>query len=204
MSEERKRFEANLDYINNLNAIFKYLTNNKANALDVSDILRAELTMTESALDLYIHEIVKTRIIEMYVGSRKKSKGYSKIKICLESPLNNDKEKIEQKLIWLDSEIAKQQSRKSFIRSDTIPQALSQVCDIDIWAEVAKEIKDDQKEMKRKINLIADRRNKIVHEADAKLPFKDERWDIDENEVNEAIDFIKKIVGALDTILDKN
>ena len=51
-------------------------------------------------------------------------------------------------------------------------------------------------DVRRQLNLIVDRRNKIAHEADSDPTFPGSRWPIDEALVDEAVDFIEQVVES--------
>lgn len=55
-----------------------YIANNAAAALDPAELLRAEWAMRVSALDLYVHELVSQRLLEIFQGARPTCSGYLK------------------------------------------------------------------------------------------------------------------------------
>ena len=58
------------------------------------------------------------------------------------------------------------------------------------------------KDIKQQLNLIIDRRNKIAHEADIDPSYPiGNRWPIDEQSVNDAIEFLEKVVESIHNIL---
>jgi len=58
------------------------------------------------------------------------------------------------------------------------------------------------KDVKQELSLIVDRRNKIAHEADIDPTLGlGNRWEIDQVEVSEAVDFIEQVVESIHNIL---
>lgn len=58
------------------------------------------------------------------------------------------------------------------------------------------------KEVKQELSAIVDRRNKIAHEADIDPTYGiGNRWNIDESQVNDAVNFIEQLVENIHQIL---
>uniref|UniRef100_UPI00308444AC HEPN domain-containing protein n=1 Tax=Petrachloros mirabilis TaxID=2918835 RepID=UPI00308444AC len=73
-----------------------------------------------------------------------------------------------------------------------------------LWDEVAIQMTKSAKDIKQQLNSIVDRRNKIAHEADIDPTFNiGSRWNIDEVLVDDAIDFIEKLVENIHQVLSK-
>jgi len=53
------QFRTNISRVRNLGSIFGALNSQTTSVLDLSDILRAELVLAVSALDHFIHELVR-------------------------------------------------------------------------------------------------------------------------------------------------
>ena len=60
-----EQFRLSLARVRDLIAIHNSLKSQTTSALDVSDILRAALVLTVSALDYYIHEVVTLGMLEI-------------------------------------------------------------------------------------------------------------------------------------------
>lgn len=81
-------------------------------ALDLSDILRAALVLTVSALDYYIHEVVTLGMLEIHRGTRSEpavtantnQSAFSKFKVSLGSA-NQDRKVAIDIGSWIESEI---------------------------------------------------------------------------------------------------
>ena len=170
--------------------------------LDISDILRSALVMAVSALDQYIHEIVRLGILEIYQGKRdgtiqslKFMVSLGSVRQCLIDPSN---------MTWLDDEVREHHSWQSFEHPDRIADAIRLISDINIWATVASDLKLDADYIKKRIKLIVDRRNKIAHEADIDPSFPNTRWPIDEQMIVEAITFIEQVVFSIHKAIVKH
>lgn len=105
-------------------------------------------------------------------------------------------------ILFLEIEIREKLSYKSFQEPDKIAEAIRLISDKKLWDEVATRIGRSTPDIKQELNAIIDRRNKIAHEADINPAYNiGERWPIDQNQVNDALTFIEKVVESIDQIL---
>ena len=155
--------------------------------------------MAVSALDYYIHEIVRLGMLEVYRGTRPETSAFLRFQISLErvrqmvkTPTSND---------WLDNEIRERHSWRSFQQAKPIADVIRLISDIKLWEQVSNYLGMPAQEIRQQLNLIADRRNKIVHEADMDPTPYDTRWPIDAALVDDAINFIEQIAEAIYDLL---
>ncbi len=193
------QLRANIARVRNLGGIYNTLNAQTTAAIDPSDILRSELVMAVSALDHYIHEIVRLGMLEVYRGTRPETSAFLRFQISLESvrqaisaPTSDD---------WLGNEIRECHSWRSFQQADHIAEAIRLISDIRLWEQVSSYLRMPAQDVRQQLNLIADRRNKIVHEADMNPTPYDTRWPIDEALVDDAINFIEQIVETIYDLL---
>lgn len=193
------QFRVNLARVRNLGVIHNTLNAQTNAAIDLSDILRSELVMAVSALDYYIHEIVRLGMLEVYRGTRPETSAFLRFQISLESvrqivsdPTNDD---------WLDNEIRERHGWRSFQQAKPIAEAIGLISDISLWEQVSSHLGMPAQDVRQQLNLIVDRRNKIVHEADMDPTPYDTRWPIDEVLVDDAINFIEQIAETIHDLL---
>ena len=193
------QFRVNIARVRNLGVIHNILNAQTTAVIDLSDILRSELVMAVSALDHYIHEIVRLGMLEVYRGTRPETSAFLRFRISLErvrqmvkTPTSDD---------WLDNEIRERHGWRSFQQADHIADAIRLISDISLWEQVSTHLEMPAQDIKQELNLIADRRNKIVHEADMDPTPYDTRWPIDEVLVDDAINLIEQIVETVYDLL---
>ena len=169
--------------------------------IDFSDILRAELVLGVSALDFYIHELVRIGMIECWSGSRKRTDAFERFSLpmSITQDLNNPA-KAEAAL---EGEIRIRHSFLAFQHPDRIADAVRLVTDARLWDEVGSRLGQDAKAVKSSLKLIVDRRNKIAHEADIDPSYPGQRWPIDANLVENALQTIDVIALAVFEIARK-
>ncbi|WP_083325624.1 HEPN domain-containing protein [Hymenobacter coccineus] len=193
------QFKANSQRVKDLNGLHNTLGSITTQALDLSDILRAEVVLIVSAFDYYIHDVVRYNIVETFQGRRSESKNFKLIQLRMESvkvALANP-----SSTGWLADEIYMQHSWKTFQHPDNVANALRLITDKKIWEEVATSLGQPVKSVKNRFELIVERRNKIAHEADADITLPTRKLPIDETMVKEIIDFIETVIEKLEAIL---
>lgn len=106
------------------------------------------------------------------------------------------------KASWLEDEVRDRLGYQSFQQPEKIADAIRLISDQKLWDEVAVILGKSAKEVKQQLSVIVDRRNKIAHEADIDPTFGiGNRWNIDENQVNDAVNFIQQVVESIHQIL---
>lgn len=193
------QLRVNLARVRNLGFIHNTVNAQTTAVIDLSDILRSELVMAVSALDYYIHETVRLGMLEIYHGTRPETPAFLRFQISLESvrqavstPTSDD---------WLENEIRERHGWRGFQRANHIADAIRLISDISLWEQVSNYLGMPAQEIRQQLNLIADRRNKIVHEADMDPTPYDTRWPIDEILVDDAINFLEQIAEAIYDLL---
>lgn len=243
------QFNISINRVRDLIAVYQSLQSQTTNILDLSDILRATLVLAVSALDYYIHEVVRLGMLEIYSGVRcepnpsqnSSQSAFSRFKVSLRNAseerklaldlsswitdeltdsqgsdfFNNPQDvskiitvitdSLQNKLnnnSWLDNEIRERHSYLSFQQPDKIADAIKLVSNKKLWKEVGITMGKNEKEIKQQLSAIVDRRNKIAHEADINPTYNlGELWNIDEILVNNAVDFLEKLVGAIHQVI---
>jgi hypothetical protein len=194
-------FRISIGRVRDLIAVHNSLKAQASSVLDLSDMLRAALVLAVSALDYYIHEVVRIGMLEIHRGERPEPPGFSAFQISLGNARAgiNAGQNIDS---WLEDEIRQRHSYKSFQQPEAIADAIRLICDKKLWEEVSTNMSRPAKDIKQQLNLIVDRRNKIAHEADIDPTLSiGNRWPIDELLVNEAVDFIEQVVESIHNIL---
>jgi len=193
-------FRLSIARVRHLIAVHNSLKAQASSVLDLSDMLRSALVLAVSALDYYIHEVVRIGMLEIHRGQRPEPPAFSGFQISLGNARAgiNAGQNIDS---WLEDEIRQRHSYKSFQQPNAIADAVRLICDKKLWEEVSINMGSPAKDIKQQLSRIVDRRNKIAHEADIdpSYPIGD-RWPIDELLVNEAVDFLEQVVESIHKI----
>lgn len=201
MQIAKTHFEQNIIRVRSLGSIYNSI-NNETTIEDISDILRAQYVMLVSALDHFIHEVVRLGMIETYNNQRTPTKKFKEFILTLDKNILFNKAVMEEKSdTWLNYQIRHKNGFKSFQESDKIKEALFLILEYDIWDKVIQYLDDEN--IKKKLNLIIDRRNQISHEADID-PEDNSLREVREDDINYSIDLIEKIVNTIFEICKLN
>ena len=191
MQEAIDQFRANLVRVRDLGLIANALDSQTTQALDLSDILRAELVLAVSALDQFAHEVARLGMLEAYRGEREKTPQFLQFRISVEAALRGISENPSDK--WLDDEIRIRNGYQTFQSPERIAEALRLVSDIRLWNAVAGRMDMSPQVVRERLNLIVDRRNKIAHEADVNRSPYEALLPIDRRTADDAVDFIERV-----------
>ena len=153
-----------------------------------------------SALDKYIHDIVRFGMVEEFIGNKVKTKSYKGVKIDLSIASlikNSPAPELE-----FSNEIQRQHSFKAFQDPDKISEALSLIWEEKHkWAVISLNMPYtiSENDLKTKLKNIVIRRNQIVHEGDClstQPPLQQQI--ISKSDTIDVINFIKSIVNAIE------
>lgn len=181
-------FNKSISEIRDLKSTLDSLTSVITAAINLDDFYRLLIVQTVSALDYFIHEFVLEEMLEIYNARRAASNNFNNFTIPISSFLHSRptsnifQAHIRQKHSWL-----------SFQEPDKISDALKLVSDKKIWDELSISFSLNSGDLKRKLKLIVDRRNKIAHEMDMDPSFPGVKWNIQSSDIDDIITFIEKL-----------
>ena len=182
-----KQYALNLQSARDLETVYIALSAMTANVVPKDELLRAELVSLVSALDTYIHDIVREGL-----------KCYYQNNIANDYVTDfNNKHHITS-LEDFESKLREIHGYKTFQAPKRISEALKMLDILDIWNKVAVNISDAE----ITLNLIVDRRNKIAHESDINpINGLGVKWTIDLVMVQSVVNSIDDIVKCLNTLI---
>lgn len=201
-------FTTNIHSIKDLSAIYTDLTKIvKFHPEDISDLLRVQVINIVSAMDRYIHEIVRKGIVEMFMSTRKRTEKFNSFALTAKDAIqiwNASNLDDYNKNAIIDSFVMGKLSYLSFETPEKILDALSY-----IWDEPHKMMviankmgiegtnsNEKGKQLKSSLSLYVDRRNQIAHESDIDIS-TGLRRDISKSTVDGMINFISNFVSAI-------
>jgi hypothetical protein len=122
MQQAIQQFRDNLLRAEELGNLARAVQQITTDAIDISDMWRAQIVLGVSALDHFVHELARLGMIEIAKGNRPKTDAYSKFAIPIDSA--------EQGLagqshdIWLGGAVRQRHSWLSFQQPDKIADAV--------------------------------------------------------------------------------
>ncbi|MBD3882186.1 hypothetical protein IFO70_10485 [Phormidium tenue FACHB-886] len=194
MQKAIKDFRENIARARNLGGLYSALTSLTTGAIDASDILRAQIVLSVSALDCFVHELTLLGMLEVFSGKRPATPSFLKFRISMDFVLATGGSSTASSSFEL--EIRERHSFLSFQQPEKVAEAIRLFSDVVLWQQVSSKLSISETSVKNQLKLIVDRRNKIAHEADID-PTYGVRWPISEIDVISALDFIEKLCESI-------
>lgn len=202
MKTALEQLHQDVERVRNLIKIHDDLLKHPESHSDISDILRGCIVLLVSALDTFIHEVVRIGMMQILRGEREQTETYKKFSVTLQQ-INFD-----PNYAWLDRQVRERHKDSSFQTPKAIQEAIKNIFDDkDLWEKIAQQFhpQSNKKLITDELKLIVNRRNQIAHEADIDFgqsaPVKRE---INAEDVKKSIDFIEKMTKAIYTLLEAN
>lgn len=199
MHDALQHFRANSDRVREIGGLYDALSDLTTSIVDASDLLRSQIVMTVSALDYYIHEITRIGMLEIFDGKRIPTDAFLKFQISMETLQATVSAGVSSSL--LENEIREKHGYLSFQHPDRIADAIRLFYPSPLWPDVASNLSVSVNDVKTRLKLIVERRNKIAHEADMDPSYPGARWPITEHDVQTTIDFIEKVCESIHSII---
>ncbi len=190
-----EQFRANIQRTRSISSIYQALNSQTTQALDLSDLLRSEWVMAVSALDHYVHELVRLGMMEAYHGKRPQTDAFLRFQITIGRTLQAVNTPTDDS--WLEDQIRASHGHLSFQTPDNIADAVRLVSDAPLWNTVAARLNVTPQYMRERVRLIVSRRNQIAHEADTDPSYGGRLWPIDFAMVDDAVSFIEGIAEVI-------
>ncbi len=195
-----EQYRENIKRVRNLGSIYQALSAQTTGVLDLADILRSELVMALSALDHFIHELVRSGMLEAYHGHRGRTDACLRFQVTLGSAIQGFT--MPTSGSWLEEQIRLRHGYLSFQQPDRIADAIRLVSDIQLWNEVADRLGTTSQNVRVQLGLIVSRRNQIAHEADMDPSYAGRLWPIDFGMVDEAVTFMEQLAETIYSIVE--
>lgn len=197
-----EQFRLNIERVRSIAALTRTLNTQTTQALDLSDLLRAEIVLAVSALDHFVHETVRLGMLEAYRNERPRTRSFQNFQVSIGSISSVVSDTPNS--YWLEQEIRTSHGRQSFQSPENIARAVRLISESSLWNEVARRIGISSQDIRERLTLIIKRRNQIAHEADMDPSYPGVRWPIDEQMVDTSINSIEQIAEAIHTVTSTN
>ena len=191
-----EQFRINIGYVRHIQSLHVAFGALTTSAVDLSDILRAQVVMGVGAMDHYIHEVARVGMLEIIAGRRPTTPAFQRFSITLESALQIASAVDHS---WLEAEIRQRHGYLTFQQPDKLADAIRLVSQIELWNEVGRAMGTTAAQVKSRLQLLVERRNKIAHEADLDptYPGSGTRWPIDTLMVTDATAFVESLCETI-------
>lgn len=190
-----QQLRENIERVRVIGGLYEALSRLTTPAVDASDLLRTQIVMAVSSLDHYIHEIARIGMLEVYGGQRPLTPAFQRFQVKMENvrlglhdPRMN---------AWFETEIREIHGYIAFQRPDKIADAVRLFSSCELWPSVASQLGLTAQDVKTRLQLIVERRNKIAHEADLDPSYPGSRWPISRSDATDTVNFIEDVCEAI-------
>lgn len=158
------------------------------------EVLRAQIVLIVSAFDTFIHDCIRTGIINIFSGSRNAGNTLSSYAIPFDQVQSLDKmPSIQDKINHLDNILREKNSKDSYQSPKSIEYALGLINVDKVWTRLSPFMNKSAADIRNQLALIVDRRNKIAHESDYN-PFNRQNYPITKQDVDDVINYMNLLV----------
>jgi len=161
-----------------LTNLHNHVAQHAANPAHQAEILRAEWVARVSALDLYVHELVAQRMVEIFENTRAATQAYGQFEIRNDTLIRIRRAANPQEArAAFDLDVREQLSRTTYQFPDEIAEGIRLFSEAELWNDLAGHIyggtpqqrTGNGRYLRRELTLIVRRRNTIVHEGDLEV-----------------------------------
>lgn len=199
MTAALAQFDANIAQARDMVGLSIAIDSATTEALDASDLLRFALVAAVSALDHYVHEVVREIMVQTAAGSRPPTDAFNRFEVSAEATLRAASG--VGPVMWMNEEVRRQHGHLSFQHPDKIADAIRLIWDQPLWNTIAPMVGKRGNDLKQELLLVVTRRNQIAHEADRDPTPPHGRWPITVPDVQGALKLTESTVHALDHFL---
>ena len=157
--------------------------------------------MGVSALDLYVHEVVRLGMLECFRAQRARTDAFDRFQVTLGSTIQAIS--IPGSDVWLDEQIRDRLGHRTFQQPEDIAEAIRYISNVELWNSVALQLQSTSKDVRDRLRLVVDRRNKIVHEADSNPTYGQIGilWPLNATQADDAVAFIESVAESVHTVV---
>lgn len=189
-------------------SIQAYVSANATAAVNSDELLRAEWAARVSALDLFVHELVAQRMVQIFDGARPSCDGFNRFLLSTETArrIAEATSKATRSAAF-DLAVRAQIERATYQYPDDVAAGVRNFSSVELWPSVALQFgatnatkASQANAIKLQLTQIVRRRNKIVHEGDLQPSSPRTPWPISAGDVASVRQFIDSVVAAIDAV----
>ena len=101
--------------------------------------------------------------------------------------------------VWLDEQVRDRLGHRTFQQPDDIAEAIRLISNVELWNSVAVQLQSTSQDVRDRLRLVVDRRNKIVHEADSSPSYGQIGilWPLNSTQTDDAVAFTESVAEAI-------
>lgn len=198
MKRAIEALRTSMSRVRHLGGLHDALLSLTTRAVDTSDLLRAQVVLGVSALDYYVHEITVLGMVAVFEGKCPPTPAFLKYRVSMDSMFTGGASGSSS---WFESDVRERHSYMSFQQPDKIADAIRLFSEVKLWQEVSAQLATSEQDVKTRLKLIVDRRNKIAHEADIDPSYPDARWPITQRDVDISLTFLSQTCESIHAVV---
>jgi len=182
-----------------LGVIFEAFHEKVTEAISLDEVLRAEFVLAVSALDCYVHDVVRIGMTRALALSSGEPNAYLNFGVSIQFAKRLLRaSSARDRVSLLDQEVRRLHGFRTFQNAESISQALSLLGIRGIWDNVGLSLGMPSRDVKTTLDLIVDRRNKIAHEGDIDPSLGiGSKYPIDLPTVRQSVSFLESLVKSI-------
>jgi len=199
MNRAIQQFEINFQSARQLGVIYSAFSEKVTDAIKLDELLRAELVLAVSALDCYVHDILRIGMTKGFATPGGEPNAFLSFGVSLGFAKRLVASATEcERASLVEEEIRRLHGFRTFQNADSISQALSLIGIKAVWDKVGAALSIPSSDARTRLDIIVDRRNRIAHESDIDPTMGlGTKYPIDYPMVYEALEFLASTVHAI-------
>ena len=190
-------FQRNTQQAREISVLYDYLVTTVAVPLSFDDLLRSQLVYGVSAFDKLIHDLVRIRMVQAFMGTRSPTGKFLSEPISIQLHIDIAQASLPPKEHVFEQALFRKFKAISYQDPVKVADGLSYIWDeSQKWQRIAAALSMSEADAKTRLKLIADRRNVIVHEADID-PSTNAKFTISKAESEGSLDFLVACGNAI-------
>lgn len=194
-----QQFRLNIERVRGLGGLYVALSRLTTPVVDTTDILRAQIVLAVSALDYYVHELTRLGMIEVFNGLRPPTNAFHRFQVTIEAAMLGLTTSGGSS--WFEEEIREKHGYLAFQYPDKLADAIRLFSPCELWPSIASRFELPVQDVKNRLHLIVERRNKIAHEADLDPSYPGTRWPISHSDAENTVKFIEDLCEQIHSLV---
>ena len=194
-----QQFRLNIERVRSLGGLYSALSWLTTPVVDTTDILRAQIVLAVSALDHYVHDLTRLGMIEVFNGLRPPTNAFRRFQVTIDAAMIGLMSRGGNS--WFEEEIREKHGYLAFQHPDKIADAIRLFSPCELWPSIASRFGLSVQDVKNRLQLIVERRNKIAHEADLDPSYPGIRWPISHSDAENTVKFIEDLCEQIHSLV---